>query len=69
MSQSKQWLNKAAIAAHLGIGPRTVDAWMRRGLIPFVKAGTHKQSSVRFNAEAVDKALGRFTYAAKEVAQ
>ncbi len=65
MSQSNQWVNKAALARHLGIGKRTVDQWMARGLIPYTKPGAHKQAPVRFNLEAVDKALGRYTREAK----
>ncbi len=65
MNQDKTWVNKTALARHLGIGKRTVDQWMARGLIPYTKPGATKQAPVRFNLEAVDKALGRYTREAK----
>jgi len=35
----ERFIDKAEVGRRLGIAPRTVDAWMARGLIPFVKCG------------------------------
>ena len=61
MTQSIIWANKPIIARHLGVGQRTINSWMRKGLIPYVKTGDYKQAPVRFNIEAVDRALVRLT--------
>jgi excisionase family DNA binding protein len=55
-------LDKRQLAASCNITVRTVDHWMTKRLIPYLKIG----KSVRFNKVAVEKALDRFTV--KEVA-
>jgi excisionase family DNA binding protein len=49
-------LTKEGIARHLQIGPRTVDDWMRKGRIPFLKIG----KSVRFRLSDVLEAFDRY---------
>jgi len=34
-----QYLDKQAAAALLGISPRSLDIWMSRGLVPYLKIG------------------------------
>ncbi len=36
-SAAEPFINKAETARRLGCGLRTVDAWMRRGIVPFYK--------------------------------
>lgn len=36
---NNEWRSKKEIAAHFGIGLRTVTDWMRRRIMPFVKVG------------------------------
>lgn len=38
-TSNDKWCSKKEIAAHFGIGVRTVTDWMRRRIIPFVKVG------------------------------
>lgn len=52
----RQWLDKAGIAAHIGVSPRTVTNLMRRRVLCYVKVGR----LVRFDPEACDKALKAF---------
>jgi excisionase family DNA binding protein len=33
------FIDKLEVAARLGVRPRTVDDWMKRGLIPYYKPG------------------------------
>ena len=51
------WVTRELIAAHLSVDPRTIDRWVRGGLIPFIKIGTGRNSSIRFRRSAVDQAL------------
>ena len=49
------WAGKKAVAAHLKVSLGTVNAWMRKGLIPHMRLGR----SVRFKLGAVDEAMRR----------
>lgn len=51
-----QWVKKRALAKEVGVSLRTIDSWMAERKIPYLKVG----GVVRFNPEAVWKALGRF---------
>jgi len=51
------WVTRESIAAHLSVDPRTIDRWVRGGLIPFIKIGTGRNSPIRFRRSAVDEAL------------
>ena len=48
-----QYLDRRAIAALFGISPRTVDVWMHKRLIPFLKIG----KTVRFDPADVREHL------------
>jgi excisionase family DNA binding protein len=49
-------LTKKEIAPRLRVGPRTVDEWMRKGRIPFLKLG----KSVRFRWSDVLEKLSEY---------
>jgi|ERR1043166_1143389 excisionase family DNA binding protein len=46
-------LNKKEVGKMLGIAPRTIDRWMKRGLLPYYKIGR----IVRFKLREVQKHL------------
>lgn len=48
-------LTKKELAERLRIGTRTVDTWMRRGVVPYMKIG----KSVRFRWSEVESYLAR----------
>ena len=49
-------LNKWQLAAKLGVGKRTVDAWMKKRRLPFIKCG----KTVRFRWPDVLEKLNEF---------
>ncbi len=52
------WLaDKSGVAARYLVSERTIDNWIRRRRIPFIKCGR----VVRFNLAQCDAALERFT--------
>lgn len=53
------WVTRESIAAHLSVDPRTIDRWVRGGLIPFIKIGTGRNSPIRFRRSAVDEAVSK----------
>jgi excisionase family DNA binding protein len=55
-SAANSLLTKEQIALHLQIGPRTVDDWMKRRIIPFLKIG----KAVRFRLSDVLETLARY---------
>ena len=57
-----KWHSKKEIAAHFGIGLRTVTDWMRRRLIPFTKVG----HVVRFNLSDCESAIRKYEVRSKE---
>ena len=52
-------LDKIECAKKLRISPRTLDTWMRAGLVPFFKLGHGRRSTVRFEFSAVMASLRR----------
>ena len=49
-------LKKGDVAKRCTISPRTVDNWMREGILPYLKIG----KVIRFDPDAVDLAIARF---------
>jgi excisionase family DNA binding protein len=49
-------LKKKDVAARLGVHVRTVDCWMSRRVIPYIKVGR----AVRFRWAEVEKSLAQF---------
>jgi excisionase family DNA binding protein len=49
-------LNKRGLAAKLGISKRTVDAYMRKKWLPYIKLG----KTVRFRWDDVVESLNRY---------
>lgn len=58
--KEKTFLRKAALADRYQVGRRTVETWMSRGLIPYVRLGR----VVLFDAAEVDQALMAFRHGA-----
>lgn len=48
------WVTKKDLANRYGVAVRTVNAWMTKGIIPYVKPTARM---VRFHIERVDEAL------------
>jgi excisionase family DNA binding protein len=46
----EDFIDKLEVSRRLGTRPRTVDAWMRRGLLPYYKLG----KAVRFKWSEVE---------------
>jgi excisionase family DNA binding protein len=53
---SDSLLTKKELAPHLRVGPRTVDEWMRKKRVPFLKIG----KTVRFRLSDVLEKLNTF---------
>ena len=49
------FINKLEVGRRTGMRPRTIDAWMKRGLLPYYKLGR----SVRFKWSEVEAHLAR----------
>lgn len=60
-SKREPLIDAAELAAHYGVHRDTVYRWARTGRIPVHPAGTHR---IRFDLDAVIKALGRSRKAA-----
>ncbi|MBN2507766.1 MAG: helix-turn-helix domain-containing protein [Verrucomicrobia bacterium] len=48
-----RYLDKASVAALFGVSPRTIDVWMKKRLIPFLKIG----KGVFFDQEDIHRYL------------
>ena len=55
----ESWVTRELIAANLSVNPRTIDRWVRGGLIPHIKIGRGRNCSIRFRRSAVDEAVSR----------
>ena len=55
-NQKPGLLTKEEIAGHYSIGLRTVNAWMKKRILPYLKIGR----VVRFNLADCDAALSKF---------
>jgi len=49
------WVGKAELAQHFKISRRTVDNWMSKGSLPYIRIGRN----VRFKLSEADEALNR----------
>jgi len=55
----ESWVTKKVVAKHFGITLRTIDNWMKRGLLPHIRMGRN----VRFKLCDVDEAVNQRMYA------
>jgi len=44
----ESFISKTEVAARLGMTPRTIEHWMRRGVIPYLKIGKGRRATVLF---------------------
>lgn len=58
--KDRNFLRKAALADRYQVGTRTVESWMSRGIIPYMRLGR----VVLFDAAEVDEALMAFRHEA-----
>jgi len=49
------WVGKKGVAEHFKISARTVDNWMKRGLLPYIRIG----KNVRFKLSEAEEAINR----------
>jgi excisionase family DNA binding protein len=42
------YISKAEVAARLGMTARTIEHWMQRGIIPYLKIGRGRRATVLF---------------------
>jgi predicted site-specific integrase-resolvase len=54
---ARKFLTKPGLGRRYGISQRTVDNWMKHGVIPFIKIG---RKFIRFDADDCDRALTKF---------
>ena len=53
----ERYLSKMEVAARLGMTVRTVEHWMRRGIIPYVKIGKGRRATVLFKWAEIETHL------------
>ena len=51
---SNNYMRRPAAAKYLGVSVRTVSAWQKRRLIPYIKAG---RKCTIFNRDQLDRAM------------
>ena len=51
------YMVKAEVAALLRKTPKTVERWMARGIIPYIKIGKGKRASVLFKRDVIESSL------------
>jgi hypothetical protein len=56
---SNNLVTKAVIAQRYGVSTRTINSFMRRRVLPFVKLGGR---TVRFDVEACDIAISQYEF-------
>jgi hypothetical protein len=44
----ERYLSKLEVAARFGMTARTIEHWMRRGIIPYLKIGKGRRATVLF---------------------
>ena len=55
--QSEGYLLKGEVAARLRKQPRTIERWMRDGILPFLKLGKGRRATVLFRWPDIVAAL------------
>lgn len=55
LTAAEAWVGKKEAAAHLKISLRTLNSWMKKGVIPHMRIGR----GVRFKLSEVDEAMKR----------
>jgi excisionase family DNA binding protein len=56
----ERYLSKMEVAARLGMTARTVEHWMRRGIIPYVKIGKGRRATVLFKWAEIEVHLKKY---------
>ncbi len=56
----ERYLSKMEVAARLGMTVRTVEHWMRRGIIPYVKIGKGRRATVLFKWAEIEVHLKKY---------
>jgi len=51
----EQWVTKRDVAEHFKISVRTVENWMKKGLLPYIRLG----KGVRFKLSEADETINR----------
>jgi len=51
----ERWVNKKDVAEHFKVSKRTVDNWMKRRLLPYIRTG----KNVRFKLSEADEVVNR----------
>jgi hypothetical protein len=52
---TEPWVKKADVAAHFNLSKRSVDNWMKRGLLPYIRVGRN----VRFRLSEAEGTINR----------
>src|SRR5262249_40116113 len=55
LAPAEGWVGKKHVAQHFNVSVRTVDNWMNKGLIPYIRIGR----SLRLKLSDVDEAMNR----------
>jgi excisionase family DNA binding protein len=51
------YMRRSAAAVYLSVSPRTISAWQRRRILPFIRIG---KKCTLFRRADLDRAVGRF---------
>lgn len=51
------FISKTEVATRLGMTPRTIEHWMQRGIIPYLKIGKGRRATVLFKWADVESHL------------
>ena len=51
------YLVKEEVATRLRKEPRTIERWMRQGIIPYLKLGRGKRATVLFKWDEIERSL------------
>ena len=51
------FISKTEVATRLGMTPRTIEHWMQRGIIPYLKIGKGRRATVLFKWTDIESHL------------